>query len=109
MPYVPAMDPCSGAVIWKYQDKTGGIVPIEMVQGVIYLGSISIGANIIAPAIALRASDGKLLWNYTPHTSYRQLLPVVGEDIVLIALQDGSVEALNASNGSLLWRRAMNS
>jgi outer membrane protein assembly factor BamB len=106
---VDALGQSSGSVIWQYPGKAGGSVPITVVQGVVYLAQYATGANILANITALRASDGILLWSYKPHTSYRQLLPLVGNDIVLIALQDGSVEALRASSGSLLWRRAMNS
>jgi len=106
---VYALHESSGSVIWQYTGSSGGSVPIMVVQGVVYLALTTAGANTFANITTLRASDGILLWNYTPPTSYRQLLPVVGNDIVLIALQDGSVEALGASSGSLLWRRVMNS
>jgi len=107
---VDALNASSGSVIWQYASKAGGSVPITVVQGVVYLALYATsGVNILAKITALRASDGILLWSYTPHTAYRQLLPVAGNDIVLIALQDGSVEALRASSGSLLWRRANNS
>ena len=107
---IDAINQSSGSVIWQYPGKAVGSVPITVVRGVVYLASNAIsGVNIFAGITALRASDGILLWSYTPHTAYRQLLPLVGNDIVIIALQDGSVEALRASSGSLLWRRAMNS
>jgi hypothetical protein len=50
-----------------------------------------------------------MLWRYTPHISAMQLLPVVGDDLVLIALQDGSIDALRISSGALRWHRAKNS
>ena len=103
---VDALRQSSGSVIWQYIDRSRGSVPITVAEGVVYLGSYTIGANIFASITALRASDGVVLWSYTPHTSYKQLLPVLGNDIVLIALQDGSVDALYASNGSLLWQSA---
>ena len=106
---VDALRESSGSVIWQHPGKAGGSVPITVVQGVVYLALYTIGANILASITALRASDGILIWSYTPHTTYKQLLPVAGYDIVLIAWQDGSVDALRASSGSLLWHRAMNS
>jgi outer membrane protein assembly factor BamB len=106
---VDALRGSSGSVIWQYLSRAGETFPITVVQGVVYLALYTINANILASITALRASDGILLWSYTPHTAYRQLLPVVGNDIVLIAWQDGSVDALRASSGSLLWHRAMNS
>jgi hypothetical protein len=102
--------------IWIHFPKLGGFpakagesIPITAVQRVVYLATIASGANLLASITALRASDGKLLWNYTPHTSYRQLLSVDENNMVLLALQDGSVEGLRASSGSLIWHRASNS
>ena len=103
---VEALRQSSGSVIWQSIDKSERSVPITVADGVVYLGSYTIGANILVSITALRASDGVVLWSYTPHTTYKQLLPVLGNDIVLIALQDGSVDALYASNGSLLWQSA---
>lgn len=106
---VDALRESSGSVIWQYLSKAGETLPITVVQGVVYLALYTINTNILTSITALRASDGILLWSYTPYTTYRQLLPVVGNDIVLIAWQDGSVDALRASSGILLWHRAMNS
>ena len=103
---VEALRQSSGSVIWQYIDRSGRSVPITVAEGVVYLGSYTTGANILASITALRGRDGVVLWSYTPHTSYKQLLPVLGNNIVLIALQDGSVDALFASNGSLLWQNA---
>jgi len=50
-----------------------------------------------------------VLWRYTPHVPVGQLSAVVGDDLILIASQDGSIDALRASNGALRWHRAMNS
>ncbi len=104
---VNALREGSGSVIWQYPGRAGESVPIMVVQGVVYLASYAAsGMNIFASITALRASDGVELWSYTPQTSYKQLLPELGNDIVLIALQDGNVDALNAGNGSLFWQSA---
>jgi len=104
---VNALREDSGSVIWQYPGRAGESVPIMVVQGVVYLASYAAsGVNIFASITGLRASDGVVLWSYTPQTSYKQLLPVLGNDIILIALQDGSVDALYASNGSLFWQSA---
>jgi outer membrane protein assembly factor BamB len=94
---VDALRQSSGSVIWQYVDRSGSSVPITVADGVVYLGLYTTGVNILASITALRASDGVVLWSYTPHTAYQQLLPVLGDDIILIALQDGSVDALYAS------------
>lgn len=104
-----ALRASSGSLLWHHQGGEGGSITITIAQIVIYFPIYTVGANPIESITALRASDGFVIWRYTPHTSYRQLSPMMGDDIVLIALQDGSIDALRASSGSLRWHRAMNS
>jgi outer membrane protein assembly factor BamB len=107
---VEALRESSGSTLWRHQGGEGGPVTITFAQGVLYLAFYATsGVNNIASIAALRASDGFVLWRYTPHVTARQLSPVVGDDLVLIALQDGSIDALRASSGALRWHRAMNS
>jgi outer membrane protein assembly factor BamB len=106
---VDALRETSGSVIWRYPGTAEGTAPISVVQGVVYITIYPIDANSLATITTLRASDGTLQWNYAPHITYRQVLPVDGNDIVLIALEDGSVDALRASSGTLVWHRAINS
>ena len=107
---VDALRESDGSVLWHHQGGEGGPASITVTQGVIYLAFYApSGVNTIASIAALRTSDGFVLWRYTPHVSARQLSPVVGDDLVLIALQDGSINALRASSGALRWHRAMNS
>jgi outer membrane protein assembly factor BamB len=98
-------------VLWHHQGGAGGAVSITVAQGVIYLAfpATTSGVNLRGSITVLRASDGFILWRYTPHVSAMQLSPVVGDDLVLIALQDGSIDALHASSGVLRWHRAMKS
>ena len=102
---VDALRQSSGSAIWRYIDRSGKSVPITVAEGVVYLGSYTTGANILASITALRASDGVVLWSYTPHTSSKQL-NVSGGQYYSNSLQYGSVDALYASNGSLLWQSA---
>ena len=106
---VYALRESSGSVLWRHQVEDGGPASIMVAQGVVYLAFYTTGVNTIANIIALRAGDGFVLWRYTPHVSARQLSPVMRDDLVLIALDDGSIDALSASNGSLRWHRVMNS
>jgi outer membrane protein assembly factor BamB len=107
---IDALRASNGSILWRHQGREGGLALITGTQGVIYLGfNTTSGVNTIAGIAAMRASDGFLLWRYTPHVSARQLSPVVGDDLVLIALQDGSIDALRGSSGALRWHRAMNS
>ncbi len=107
---VDALRESDGSVLWRHQGGEGGPVSMTVAEAVIYLAFYATsGYNTIASIAALRASDGFVLWRYTPHVSARQLSPVEADDLVLIALQDGSIDALRASSGALRWHRAMNS
>jgi outer membrane protein assembly factor BamB len=107
---VDALRASDGSVLWHHQAGERGPASITITQGVIYHAFYTTsGVNTIASIAALRTSDGFLLWRYTPHVSARQLSPVVGDDLVLIALEDGSIDALRASSGALRWHRAKNS
>jgi outer membrane protein assembly factor BamB len=107
---IDALRASDGSILWHYQGGKGGPASITVTQGVIYLAFYATtGVNTIASITALRASDGFVLWRYTPHVSARQLSPVMGGDLVLIALQDGSIDALRARSGALRWHRTMTS
>ncbi|MHB8595301.1 MAG: outer membrane protein assembly factor BamB family protein [Ktedonobacteraceae bacterium] len=100
---VDALRENSGSVLWHYQG--GGPSSITVVQGVLYpTFYASSGVNTIT---ALRASDGFVLWRYTPHVPAMQVLPVTTDGLILIALQDGSINALSSTSSSLRWRRLM--
>ena len=106
---IDALRASDGSVLWRHQGGERGSASITVAQGVIYFTFYATtGVNIIASIAALRTSDGLVLWRYTPHVPARQLSPVVGNDLVLIALQDGSIDALRASSGALRWHHAMN-
>ncbi len=107
---IVALHASDGSILWSHQGGKGGQASITATQRVIYLAFYATsGVNTIASIAALRASDGFVLWRSTPYVSARQLSPVVGDDLVLIALQDGSISALRASSGALHWHRAMTS
>lgn len=94
-----------GSEIWHYQGQASEQL-LMVAQGVVYLGSYAgTGIASIARVIALRASDSSVLWRYVLPTSATQVLPT--DDLVLIALQDGHVNAVSASTGALRWQRAV--
>ena len=74
---------------------------MTVIQGAIFL---ALQAGGIA---ALHASNGLLLWSYTPHVPATPWSPLVVDGLVLITLQDGSMQALHANNGALLWHRTL--
>jgi outer membrane protein assembly factor BamB len=108
---VDALRESDGFVLWRHQGGEEGPASITVAQGAIYLAfpATTSGVNIIGSITVLRASDGFVLWHYTPQVSARQLSPVEADGLVLIASQDGSIDALHANSGALRWHRAMNS
>lgn len=108
---IVALHENSGSVLWSYPG--GGVIPASLTaaQSMIYLDLYATGGvNSTGSIIALRASDGFVLWRYTPHVPVIQsiqLLPVTEDELVLIALQDGNINALRTSDGSLRWHRVM--
>jgi len=107
---VDALSTSDGSVLWRHQGGEEVPASITVAQGVIYLAFYATsGVNIIGSITTLRASDGLVLWRYTPQVSAIQLSPVEADGLVLIASQDGSIDALHANSGALRWHRAMNS
>ena len=107
---IDAIRASDGSMIWHHQGENEGSASIMIAQGVIYLAFYaSSGVNNITSIVTLRASDGRVLWKYTPHVPARQLSPVEAEGLVLISMQDGSINALSASSGVLRWHRTENS
>jgi outer membrane protein assembly factor BamB len=103
---IAALRANDGSILWLYNGEEGDAGSITAVQGVVYLALQTGGINSIA---ALSARDGSILWRYTPQVSSTQLPPILVDDLVLTTLQDGSIDALRASNGALLWHLAVNS
>lgn len=106
---VDALRASSSSTVWHYQGGERGLISMTGAQEVIYLASHRTGVNVIGSITVLRASDGFVLWHYTPQVPATQLTPVVAESLVLIPLQDRSIDAFGATSGSLHWHRAMNS
>jgi outer membrane protein assembly factor BamB len=96
----------SGNILWQYHGNGRGLESLTAGQGVIYLAfPASSGFNTIGSVTVLQVSNGSVLWHYTPRVPAVQL--VVENTLALIALQDGSINALSSSSGSLRWHRLM--
>ncbi len=103
---VYAVSSNDGTRLWQYRGQPEETLN-TVTQGVVYLIQYSNGINAIARVTALRASDSSVQWAYTPSVSATQLSPTNG--LVLIALQDGHINAVSISRGSLRWQRVVNS
>jgi outer membrane protein assembly factor BamB len=105
---VEAVRESDGSVIWQAQSREGGPISITVAEALIYLTSYTgNGVNVIGGTTVLRESDGLVLWHSTLHVPATQMLPVTAENLVLISLQDGSIEALDARSGSLRWHHVI--
>ena len=105
---IDGIEASSGSILWQYHGNGRGLESPTAGQGVIYLAFPATGAggtNLIANVTVLQLSNGFVLWHYTPRVPAEQI--VVGGDLVLITLQDGSIIALSSSTGSLRWHRLM--
>lgn len=103
---VYAVNSNDGTLLWQYRGQPEETLNTVM-QGVVYLTQFSNGINTIARVTALRASDSSVQWDYTPSVFATQLAPTDG--LMLVALQDGHVNAIRISSGSLGWQRVVNS
>jgi polyvinyl alcohol dehydrogenase (cytochrome) len=77
-----ALDPATGAVLWRTPDPNGAIDlgPLAVANGVVYAPSMA-GQPSQASMFALNAASGDILWSFTPGSSV-----IAGATIV-----DGSV------------------
>ncbi len=88
----------NGSLAWQYKEPSPGgpvLVAPVVVSGVIYFGGQR------GTILALRASDGRVLWQHSAAGIANPL--TVNDDLVIS--YTGPVEALRASNGSLLWQQ----
>lgn len=85
-----------GSELWRYQ--TGGAIysAPEIVDGVIYIGSLD---HFI---YALRTQDGSVLWRYQTGGAISSKA-ILADGIVYIGGSNG-LFALQANNGSLAWK-----
>ncbi len=97
-----------GTLVWEYES-----------MGPIFAG-LSVGADRVyfhavdGTLVALDAESGEEVWGYRRQHWYSDELPILGggrplevEGIVVTGFEDGSVVALNAADGRLLWERTL--
>jgi polyvinyl alcohol dehydrogenase (cytochrome) len=68
--FFAALDPATGAILWKTADPNGAIDlgPLTVVNGVVFAESMA-GAVTAPTMLALDASTGNILWNYAAGSS----------------------------------------
>ena len=95
--YLYAIDRTTGVLIWRYQFGRG-VNSLVVTDDTVYVMGTGEGETHV---YALHATNGELQWIYDRENA-RSL--VVSRGVVYTRNGDGSVRALDASTGSLIWR-----
>jgi outer membrane protein assembly factor BamB len=101
---ISALQANSGSILWHLATQGAGDNQPVIVDGVVYATSSVINGSS-GTLDALRASDGKLLWQYQAETSLSVLL--VSNGVAYINSGHITLAALRASDGHRLWQRAI--
>ena len=107
--YVYALNATSGEQIWNYTAPAAQFLQSPaVVDDVVY---IAITVGNVGSFFALNATNGIELWNYnaTGIDNYITTTPAVSNDVVYICSRygmfyDGNVHALNACDGTEIWK-----
>jgi outer membrane protein assembly factor BamB/Icc-related predicted phosphoesterase len=99
-----AIDARTGKPVWEFNGLNGPVVSTP----VLYEGKIIFGAwdtNLYA----LNKDDGKLVWKWNNGSTVRNYspascIPVIKDGVVYIVAPDRFITALDAANGTTLWR-----
>jgi outer membrane protein assembly factor BamB len=92
----------SGTLLWQTSATAAALpsshlfsaAPLALSHGLLYVFTDQL--------YALRASDGKLVWQASPHTF--QNFALDSDKGIVYFVQDTTLEALRASDGKLLWQ-----
>jgi outer membrane protein assembly factor BamB len=114
----------TGAQLWRYAPSQGTIARLMTVYGdtvyavethTITLDRPSTASDTL---LALNDADGSVRWRYTVAHSHMGFVVIVSspgnptifinDDIADFRPTGGSITALNANNGGVLWRRVLN-
>jgi polyvinyl alcohol dehydrogenase (cytochrome) len=131
-----AFEPDTGKVVWRKSLGTGGALGgvhwgIAYDKDTVYAPISTVGVEIkgewdfdpsIKPGLyALDAKTGAIKWQYNPeppanppqmppgfpvHQTAMSAAPIVIDGVVIAATLDGTLHALDAKDGKLLWKQA---
>jgi hypothetical protein len=96
-----ALNVTDGKTIWSYPVNGGVNSSPVFVNGIVYFASRRQDS-----VYALRASDGRLIWNFTTGPDaigVSNTRPVVDDGVLYVGSHDRNIYALNAATGVKLW------
>jgi outer membrane protein assembly factor BamB len=100
-----ALDSEQGNVRWKKQLSSEILAPVAS------NGSLVVAKTVDGTIVALNADDARQLWSHSemvPALTLRgQSAPVIINDILVYASDDGRVKALSLRSGTELWSRTV--
>lgn len=98
---VLALNPDNGEIYWRTKISAGSRAAPTVYNGRIFVTGLNNNA------IALQASDGKILWEYEGVGETTGLLgaasPAADDKLVIPAFSSGDLVALRVENGSVAW------
>ena len=98
-----AINATQGDILWKIQLSSEILAPVAT------NGDIVIAKTVDGTLEALNVSDGKKVWSHSddePSLSLRgQSAPVIADNILIYASDEGKIAALTLQSGTELWTR----
>ncbi|AWB28428.1 PQQ-binding-like beta-propeller repeat protein [Halococcoides cellulosivorans] len=100
-PTIYAVDASNGEEIWRFEPDSEGRFPLAVADETVY--SIDETSTIYA----INATSGEEQWRRTPSADIKRSTPVIGDGILYLGTGEGDLLALDADDGSNVWRRSL--
>jgi outer membrane protein assembly factor BamB len=99
--YVYAINAANGRLRWHYTGPIDMPTPLILAEGIVYITTSNMHPAASTYLMALRASDGQVLWRFK--LGEPAGTPVMANGTVYINLSSGAIDALQANSGHILW------
>jgi outer membrane protein assembly factor BamB len=114
----------TGAQLWRYAPSSGTIARLMTIYGDTVYAVETHTVSLDKPSaasdtlLALNDADGSVRWRYTVAHSHLGFVTIISspgnptifinDDVADFRPSSGSITALNANNGAVVWRRVLN-
>ncbi|NLV12139.1 PQQ-binding-like beta-propeller repeat protein [Haloarcula argentinensis] len=102
-PTIYAVDASSGEENWRFELDGKGRFQLPVAGETVY--SIDETSTIYA----LNATNGEKQWHQSPSADIERSVPVIGDGMLYLGAGEGDLLALDADDGSTVWRRSLGS